>query len=74
MQPQATKAGWKVNRLIDGRKGLSPETSIASYKGLVRPCLEFSLAAWAIVPERGIKLLEQVQRRCLGAVLGAILL
>jgi len=26
------------------------------------------------LPERGIKLLEQVQRRCLGAILGAILL
>lgn len=68
---KATKAGWKINRLIEGRKGLSPATGIALYKGLVRPCWEFSLAAWAIVPERGIKLLEQVQRRCLGAILGA---
>ena len=68
---KATKAAWKINRLIDGRKGLTPKTGIALYKCLIRPCWDFSVAAWATMPEKGIKLLEQVQGRCLRAIFGA---
>ena len=68
---KATKAAWKINRLIDGRKGLTPKTGIALYKCLIRPCWEFSVAAWATMQEKGIKLLEQVQERCLRAIFGA---
>jgi len=58
---KATKAAWKINRLIDGSKGLTPKTGIALYKCLIRPCWEFSIAAWATMPKKGIKLLEQVK-------------
>ena len=67
---KATKAAWKVNRLIDGRKGLTPKTGTVLYKCLIRPCWEFSIAAWANMPEKGIRLLEQVQARCLRTILG----
>ena len=68
---KATKAAWKINRLIDGRKGLTPKTGITLYKCLIRPCWEFSIAAWATMPEKGTKLLSQVQGRCLRAIFGA---
>ena len=68
---KATKAAWKINRLIDGRKGLTPKTGIALYKCLIRPCCEFSIATWATMPEKGTKLLEQVQGQCLRAIFGA---
>jgi len=55
---KASKAYWKVNRLIDGRRGLTPKTGIELYKSLIRPCWEFSIAAWATTSEKGIKLLE----------------
>ena len=67
---KATKAAWKVNRLIEGRKGLTPKTGSVLYKCLVRPCWEFSIAAWANIPEKGIRLLEQLQARCLRTILG----
>ena len=64
---KASKAYWKVNRLIDGRRGLTPKTGIELYKSLIR--WKFSIAAWATTSEKGIKLLEQVQARCLRAIL-----
>jgi len=67
---KATKAAWKVNRLIEGRKGLTPKTGTVLYKCLIRPCWEFSIAAWANLPEKGIRLLEQVQARCLRTIMG----
>ena len=67
---KATRAAWKVNRLIEGRKGLTPKTGSILYKCLIRPCWEFSIAAWANIPEKGIRLLEQLQGRCLRMVLG----
>ena len=51
---KATKASWKVNRLIEDRKGLTPKTGILLYKTLIRPCWEFSVAAWADMPEKGL--------------------
>jgi len=41
------------------------------YKCLVRPYLEFSIAAWACTSESGMQLLERVQSWCLKTVLGA---
>ena len=52
------------------RRGLTPKTGIELYKSLIRPCWEFLIAAWATTSEKGIKLLEQVQARCLRAILG----
>ena len=40
------------------------------YKCLIRPCWEFSIVAWANIPEKGIRLLEQLQGRCLRTILG----
>jgi len=68
---KASKAACKVNRLIDGRDGVSLKTGIELYKTLVRPCWEFSFASWATMPESGISLLEKVQARCLRKILGA---
>ena len=62
---KAIKASCKVNRLIVSRSGLTPKTGITLYKSLVRPCWEFAVAAWAMMPDCGIKKLEQVQARCL---------
>ena len=56
--------------MIDGRRGLTPKTGIEFCKSLIRPCWEFSIAALATTSEKGIKLLEQVQARCLRAILG----
>jgi len=33
---KATRAAWKVNRLIEGRKGLTPKTGSLLYKCLIR--------------------------------------
>ena len=66
---KATRAAWKVNRLIEGRHGLTPKTGSVLYKCLIRPCWEFSIAAWANMPEKGIRQLE-LQGRCLRTVLG----
>jgi len=41
------------------------------YKSLVRPHLEFSVAAWACTSEKCVKVLEKVQARCLRSILGA---
>ena len=60
-----------MNRLIDGRDGVSLKTGIELYKTLVRPCSEFSVASWATMPESGVSLLEKVQARCLRKILGA---
>jgi len=68
---KATRAAWKVNRLIEGRHGLTPKTGSVLYKCLICPCWEFSIAAWANMPEKGIRQLEQLQGRCLRTVLGA---
>ena len=51
---KASKAYWKVNKLIDGRRGLTPKTGIELYKSLIRPCWEFSIAAWATTSEKRI--------------------
>ena len=67
---KATRAAWKVNRLTEGRKGLAPKTGTVLYRCLIRPCWEFSIAAWANLPEKGIRLLEQVQARCLRTIMG----
>jgi len=70
---KASKAACecKVNRLIDGRDGVSLKTGIELYKTLVRPCWEFSVASWATMPESGVSLLVKVQARCLRKILGA---
>jgi len=52
-----------------GTKCLTPKTGIILYKSLVRPCWEFAMAAWVMMPDCGIKKLEQVQARCLRHIL-----
>jgi len=68
---KAIKAFSKVARLIECRKGISPHIGIMLYKCLVRPHLEYAIAAWACMNESSLQTLERVQSRCLRTVLGA---
>jgi len=67
---KARKAFSKINRLINKRQGLSVQCGLELYKTLVRPHMEYSLPAWATMPESSIKLLEKVQAQCLRVIMG----
>jgi len=41
------------------------------YKCLVRPHLEFAVAAWTSVQDKGVRLMEKVQYECLRQITGA---
>ena len=41
------------------------------YKCLVRPHIEYALPAWAIMSDKSVLLLEQVQSDCLRKIMGA---
>ena len=68
---KARRAFAKVNRLFDGRKGISVKMGLELYKCLVRPHLEFAVGAWASVQDKGVRLMEKVQYECLRQITGA---
>ena len=57
---KASMAACKVNRLIDGKDGVSLKTGIELYKTSTA-MLGISVASWATMPESGVSLLEKVQ-------------
>jgi len=65
-QRRGSQPGYPVN----GRQGVTVQCGLELYKALVRPHMEFSLPAWASMPERSIKLPEKVQRQCRRKILG----
>jgi len=67
---KAQKAFDKINRLINKRQGLTVQCGLELYKTLVRPHMEYSLPAWASMPDSSIKLLEKVQAQCLRVIMG----
>ena len=64
------KAFGRISRLINGRQGVTVQCGLELYKALVRPHMEFSLPAWASMPESSIKLIEKVQGQSLRRILG----
>ena len=56
--------------MINKRHGLTIQCGLELYQTLVRPHMEFSLPAWATMPESSIKLLEKVQGQCLRTIMG----
>ena len=61
----------KICSLIKGRKGLSIKIGIDLYKSLVRPHLEYAIAAWASISDKDVVKLERVQVDCLRRIIGA---
>ena len=68
---KARRAFFKVSQLIDGRRGISIQTGINLYKGLVLPHLEYGIPAWARLQETSLKELDKVQSQCLRTIVGA---
>ena len=68
---KATKAAYKVLKLIKDDFGIGPKLGVLLFKALVRPHLEYAAPVWCNTAESNIKLIEKVQNMCLRKITGA---
>ena len=61
----------KISYLLKGRKGLPLKEAIEMYKALIRPHMEYGVAAWASMKESDAKRLEVMQSKSLRQLIGA---